>query len=205
MVGSPVATYTLRPVVTLLAADPLAPFSPAVRDWFEASFEAPTQAQAEGWAAIAQGEHTLIHAPTGSGKTLAAFLYALDRLASASEPAARARHAGHGSRPLHLAAQGAHLRRRAQPACAAHRHRPGGPTARRAAADHHGREPDRRHADRGSPRDRPPPAGHPHHDSREPVPAAHEPGPRDPPRRRVRHRRRGPRRSPARSAAPTSP
>ncbi|HET7702559.1 MAG TPA: DEAD/DEAH box helicase, partial [Candidatus Limnocylindrales bacterium] len=57
--------------------DPLAPFSPAVRAWFESSFAAPTQAQAEGWAAIANGHHTLIHAPTGSGKTLAAFLWTL--------------------------------------------------------------------------------------------------------------------------------
>ena len=70
-----------------LVADPLAPFSPAVRAWFEASFEAPTQAQAEGWAAIARGEHTLIHAPTGSGKTLAAFLYTIDRLTQPPKPA----------------------------------------------------------------------------------------------------------------------
>ena len=69
-----------------LVADPLAPFSPAVRAWFEASFEAPTQAQAQGWAAIARGEHTLIHAPTGSGKTLAAFLYTIDRLTQHPSP-----------------------------------------------------------------------------------------------------------------------
>ncbi len=55
-------------------------FSPATRTWFEASFAAPTRAQAEGWPAIAEGQHTLIHAPTGSGKTLAAFLWTLDRL-----------------------------------------------------------------------------------------------------------------------------
>jgi ATP-dependent Lhr-like helicase len=61
-------------------ADPLAPFSPAVREWFRTSFEAPTDAQARGWEAIAAGRHTLIHAPTGSGKTLAAFLACLDRL-----------------------------------------------------------------------------------------------------------------------------
>jgi ATP-dependent Lhr-like helicase len=67
-------------------ADPLAPFSPAVRAWFESSFEAPTAAQAEGWAAISQGHHTLIHAPTGSGKTLAAFLWTLDRLAATPRP-----------------------------------------------------------------------------------------------------------------------
>ena len=59
---------------------PLEPFSPATRAWFESSFPAPTPAQVEGWAAIAQGQHALIHAPTGSGKTLAAFLWTLDRL-----------------------------------------------------------------------------------------------------------------------------
>src|SRR5687768_6960718 len=80
------SAYTPESVATTLVADPLAPFSPAVRAWFEASFEAPTQAQAEGWAAIARGEHTLIHAPTGSGKTLAAFLYTLDRLAQHPSP-----------------------------------------------------------------------------------------------------------------------
>ena len=60
--------------------DPLAPFSPAVRAWFESAFEAPTPAQVGGWASISTGRHTLIHAPTGSGKTLAAFLWCLDRL-----------------------------------------------------------------------------------------------------------------------------
>src|SRR5437764_3028470 len=55
-------------------------FSPATRAWFEASFAAPTPAQEQGWAAISQGQHTLILAPTGSGKTLAAFLWVVDRL-----------------------------------------------------------------------------------------------------------------------------
>ena len=76
-------------VIATPAADPLAPFSPAVRAWFEATFEAPTQAQAEGWAAISAGHHTLIHAPTGSGKTLAAFLWTLDRLAADPRPDAK--------------------------------------------------------------------------------------------------------------------
>ncbi|HZD79025.1 MAG TPA: DEAD/DEAH box helicase [Actinomycetota bacterium] len=68
-------------------------FSPPVRDWFEASFEAPTAAQVRGWPAIASGGHTLVLAPTGSGKTLAAFLWALDRLMSepAPPPAERCR------------------------------------------------------------------------------------------------------------------
>jgi ATP-dependent helicase Lhr and Lhr-like helicase len=58
-------------------------FTPAVRDWFAAAFDGPTEVQAQAWPAIATGEHTLISAPTGSGKTLAAFLWALDRLARA--------------------------------------------------------------------------------------------------------------------------
>ena len=60
--------------------DPLAPFSPETRAWFERTFTEPTPAQALGWPAIATGEHTLIQAPTGSGKTLAAFLYGIDKL-----------------------------------------------------------------------------------------------------------------------------
>jgi ATP-dependent Lhr-like helicase len=59
---------------------PLTPFGPAARAWFEASFEAPTPVQAQGWARIAAGEHALLIAPTGSGKTLAAFLWCIDRL-----------------------------------------------------------------------------------------------------------------------------
>ena len=55
-------------------------FHPAVADWFDQSFAAPTAAQAEAWPAIAAGRHTLIAAPTGSGKTLAAFLAAIDGL-----------------------------------------------------------------------------------------------------------------------------
>jgi ATP-dependent helicase Lhr and Lhr-like helicase len=56
-------------------------FSPAVSDWFERAFSAPTPAQRKAWPAIAAGEHVLLSAPTGSGKTLAAFLAALDRFA----------------------------------------------------------------------------------------------------------------------------
>src|SRR4051794_28703201 len=59
--------------------DPLAHFTPQVREWFGRAFAGPTAAQAQAWPAIATGEHVLISAPTGSGKTLAAFLYGLDR------------------------------------------------------------------------------------------------------------------------------
>ena len=55
-------------------------FHPIIREWFEARFRQPTDAQAQGWSAVAEGRHTLIAAPTGSGKTLAAFLTCIDRL-----------------------------------------------------------------------------------------------------------------------------
>ena len=90
-------------------------------------------------------------------------------------------------------AQGADLRRRAEPAGAAGGDRPGRCPPGRAGARHHGRQPDRRHAGRGPPQHRPPPAGHPDHDPRIALPDAHQPGPRGPPRRRARDRRRGPR------------
>jgi ATP-dependent helicase Lhr and Lhr-like helicase len=64
-------------------SDALRPFGEEVRRWFESSFEAPTPAQERGWPKIASGANTLICAPTGSGKTLAAFLWGIDRLASA--------------------------------------------------------------------------------------------------------------------------
>jgi ATP-dependent Lhr-like helicase len=61
--------------------DALASFHPALRAWFERRFpEGPTEPQAAGWPAIAQGRDTLIAAPTGTGKTLAAFLVCIDRL-----------------------------------------------------------------------------------------------------------------------------
>ncbi|HEY3261632.1 MAG TPA: DEAD/DEAH box helicase, partial [Pseudonocardiaceae bacterium] len=66
-------------------------FSPATRDWFAGAFAAPTAAQEGAWLAISAGQHALVVAPTGSGKTLAAFLWALDRLASAPLPQERIR------------------------------------------------------------------------------------------------------------------
>jgi ATP-dependent helicase Lhr and Lhr-like helicase len=74
-------------MVTPPGADPLAPFHPAIREWFSASFPAPTRPQALGWPAIARGDSTLILAPTGSGKTLAAFMWCLDRVLFAPAPA----------------------------------------------------------------------------------------------------------------------
>jgi ATP-dependent Lhr-like helicase len=80
-----------------MTSDPLGRFSTLTREWFTGTFAAPTAAQAEAWAAIADGDNTLVIAPTGSGKTLAAFMWAIDRLAD-SEP----RPAGTGTRVLYV-------------------------------------------------------------------------------------------------------
>nr|WP_155984809.1 ATP-dependent helicase [Saccharomonospora piscinae] len=66
--------------------DVLRLFSPATRDWFAGAFAEPTAAQSGAWQAARAGEDALVIAPTGSGKTLAAFLWALDRLATAPAP-----------------------------------------------------------------------------------------------------------------------
>src|SRR5688572_29148693 len=64
----------------------LSQFSEPVRAWFETSFGTATPPQAQGWPAIAAGQHALILAPTGSGKTLAAFLWGIDRLMTEPVP-----------------------------------------------------------------------------------------------------------------------
>jgi ATP-dependent helicase Lhr and Lhr-like helicase len=66
--------------------DALVHFQPAVRDWFRASFPAPTAAQTLGWPVLARRDSALLLAPTGSGKTLAAFLTCIDRLMFAPLP-----------------------------------------------------------------------------------------------------------------------
>jgi ATP-dependent helicase Lhr and Lhr-like helicase len=66
--------------------DALAHFQPAVRDWFRATFDAPSAAQSRGWPVLARRESALLLAPTGSGKTLAAFLSCIDRLMFAPLP-----------------------------------------------------------------------------------------------------------------------
>ncbi|HYO39815.1 MAG TPA: ATP-dependent helicase [Nocardioidaceae bacterium] len=66
--------------------DALAAFSEPTRTWFSAAFASPTPAQVGAWRAIAAGRNALVVAPTGSGKTLSAFLWSLDRLATAPPP-----------------------------------------------------------------------------------------------------------------------
>jgi len=77
-------------------------FAPATREWFEATFRAPTPAQEGAWssphASHLGADHVLVVAPTGSGKTLAAFLAAIDRLLH--EP--RADDAPQGTRVLYV-------------------------------------------------------------------------------------------------------
>ncbi len=67
-------------------SDLLASFSAPTRGWFEAAFAAPTPAQVGAWDAVAAGRNALVVAPTGSGKTLSAFLWSLDRIATAPPP-----------------------------------------------------------------------------------------------------------------------
>jgi ATP-dependent Lhr-like helicase len=64
---------------------PLDRFHPAVRDWFDSRFTAPSPCQIGAWDAIGSGQNVLIAAPTGSGKTLAAFLSAIDELVREGE------------------------------------------------------------------------------------------------------------------------
>ncbi len=68
------------------APDGLSALHPLTRAWFATAFDSPTAAQQGAWAAIAQGDDTLVVAPTGSGKTLAAFLHAIDRLLHSPVP-----------------------------------------------------------------------------------------------------------------------
>jgi ATP-dependent Lhr-like helicase len=83
----------------VIAAHPvLQAFSPAVGEWFAASFPEPTAPQVQGWPHIAAGEHTLICAPTGSGKTLTAFLASIDRLTTTPRPEDRS----HRTRVLYI-------------------------------------------------------------------------------------------------------
>ncbi len=74
-----------------MGSDALGLFSDPVRAWFSTTFPEPTQAQAQGWPAIAAGSDTLVLAPTGSGKTLAAFLWGIDRLVTQPPPTDRTR------------------------------------------------------------------------------------------------------------------
>jgi len=75
-----------KPAVTKQSPGALELFHPAVRDWFEAVFAAPTRPQVTGWPAIARNESTLILAATGTGKTLAAFLWCINRIMFSPRP-----------------------------------------------------------------------------------------------------------------------
>jgi ATP-dependent helicase Lhr and Lhr-like helicase len=84
-------TETGRAVGHVPELDILQLFDPSIREWFRASFPAPTRAQTLGWPAIASGASTLIFAPTGSGKTLTAFLWCIHRLMFSPVPPKKSR------------------------------------------------------------------------------------------------------------------
>ncbi|MCL2052805.1 MAG: DEAD/DEAH box helicase [Lachnospiraceae bacterium] len=55
-------------------------FSEPTKQWFNETFDEPTQVQKEAWPAIMEGHSVLLSAPTGTGKTLSAFLVFIDKL-----------------------------------------------------------------------------------------------------------------------------
>jgi len=55
-------------------------FAHEIQNWFDRTYPGLTDAQAQAWPLIADGENVLVTAPTGSGKTLTAFLWALNQL-----------------------------------------------------------------------------------------------------------------------------
>ena len=179
-------------------------FGPATQDWFRGAFAAPTDAQVGAWEAISHGKHALVVAPTGSGKTLSAFLWAIDRVFHEKDAAAACRRGQAATQdgcrgiphphPLHLAAQGARRRRRAQPPLAARRDRAVRAAPRHRGARRHGRRALGRHDLERPAQARHGSARHPHHDARVALPDAHEPGRRDAQERAHGHRRRGARR-----------
>ena len=188
----------LRDAVT--SADPLAAFSESTRDWFRETFAAPTRAQAQGWQAIAAGEHTLIQAPTGAGKTLAAFLWCsigCSPSAAPAEPQATLRVLYVS--PLKALAHDIerNLRRRWRASDAP-------PSAEGTALPDIAVAPaHRRHAGRRTAALSRDAAGHPDHHARVAVPAAHRRRPRDPAQRGAGSSSTRSTRSPAPSGART--
>ena len=159
--------------------NPLDGFSERTRRWFEASFEAPTPAQAAGWPKIADRRQHLDLRADGIGQD-AERVSVGDRHPRPPPRAAWNR----GEDRLRLAPESALLRRRAQPARAAEGHR------RRGL----GRPSHRRHPAEGAPGDEADTAGHPDHDAGVAVSDDHLTGARDPHRGRGGDRRRDPRR-----------
>ena len=156
--------------------DPLAPFSEKTRSWFERAFAGPTPAQ-DG--RLARDRDRRERADPGPDR-----LRQDARRVPARDRPARSR-PGDGAPPaLRLAAEGAQLRRRAEPARAARRDQVRPPR----------RRPHGRHDAEGAARAGQGAAGHPDHDARVALPDADLAGARDAARDRDGHRRRGPRR-----------
>ncbi len=155
--------------------------------WFSSRGWTPRAHQLELLSRARDGRSVLLIAPTGGGKTLAGFLPTLVELAERGAKPRRMvstgkelRRSGGPAYALHLAAEGARRRHRAQP-------RDAGP--RDGAADPH-RNPHRRHADLEAPAPAPRSARHPAHHARAAGAAAGERrcavSVRQPPARRAR-------------------
>ena len=99
--------------------NPVSLFHPAVADWFDRSFAAPTAAQAQAWPAFQAGRHVLIAAPDRIRQDARGLPRGHRR---AGAPGARARAQGRNPDRLRLAAQGAVERHQVQPRSAARRH-----------------------------------------------------------------------------------
>lgn len=61
-------------------------FHPLILKWFKERVGTPTDIQDQAWPEIAGGNHVLVTAPTGSGKTLTAFLWAINKFLSGTQP-----------------------------------------------------------------------------------------------------------------------
>ena len=176
-----------KPTQKASKADPLAAFSEPTRDWFQRSFEGADAGPGRG---LAEDRRRRQHADLRSDRVG----QDARRLPLGDRPPRAAQQPGpgeEGAEPrvrgqdrLRLAAQGALLRRRAQPAGAAGRDRRRG----------RGRAAHRRHAAEGPPGDVAHAARHPDHDARVALSDDDLAGAQDPRRGRGRDRRRDPRR-----------
>ena len=170
MVGSTADAYTGRPMPDrTVIDDPLAPFSPATRAWFSGAFAAPDRRAGRGLGRdLRRPPHAHPRADrVGQDPRRVPLVHRPARVRAAPPGPAT-------PRPLRLAAQGARLRRRAEPPRAARRDRRRGRAARAAGTldlrgDAHGR-----HARRRAPAPRLAAPGHPRHHPRVALPAPHE-------------------------------
>ena len=154
--GSPKIPTRATSLENIAQPDPLLP--DVFARWFAGRGWTPRAHQLDCWRAARAGRSVLLIAPTGAGKTLAGFLPTLVELHERGAKPQQAgldrqgiRRSAGSAHALHLAAEGARGRHRAQPRNAGRRDGP---------ADPH-RDPHRRHAGVEAPAPAPRPARHP--------------------------------------------